>query len=426
MDSASYGLRWFARSHEARFARYDAWVSEPPRLSATASLLRTSVFADLAPRIEARARAGGDLVELHIGDSHRAPPDTARFARLDEGGHDASLYRYGSIGGLDALKEAFAARLAERAIGPASIDPATEIVIGCGATHALFCAARAILDPGDEVLVAAPYWPLSVGVLRAAGALPVEVPLTTQLYANPNADTRAAFESALTSRTRALYFITPNNPDGKVFSRAQLDRMAGLARAHNLWVLADEVYADYVYEGVHTSIARLEGMRERTVTVYSLSKSHALAGARVGFAVGPSRVIDVARRIATHTVFNVPVAAQRLAIAALQAPSIWTDEARAEFRAARDETLRGLEGSGIQVHAPDGGSYVFLDFAPILGGRPLSDLLERAIDRGVLLAPGSGFGQAFATWARLCFTSVSRERLVAGIERLREAIRDLR
>ena len=400
-------------------------MSDPLALSATASLIRASVFADLAARIEARTRKG-DLVELHIGDFHRAPPEMARFARLDEDGREPSLYRYGAVGGLDALKEALVARLAEQSIGPASINPTTEVLIGCGATHAMFCAARAILNPGDEVLVAAPYWPLSVGVLRAAGAVPVEVPLTVQLYQNPNADAAAAFERALTARTRALYVITPNNPDGKVLSRAQLDRIAALARARNLWVLADEVYADYVYEGAHASIARLEGMRERTLSIYSLSKSHALAGARVGFAVGPSRVIEVARRISTHTVFNVPVATQRVALAALQTPPIWMDEALLEFRTARNETLRALDGSGVQVHPPDGGSYAFLDFAPVLGDRPLHDLLEHAIDRGVLLAPGSGFGEGFGTWARLCFTSVPRARLREGVARLREAIVDLR
>ncbi len=401
-------------------------MSEPLALSRSASLLSASLFADLASRIEARARRGGDLVELHIGDFHRPPPERARFGILDGQGHDPSLYRYGGIAGLRALKEAFAARLAERGVGPAQVDPATEVLVSCGATHGIFCAARAILEPGDEVLVAAPYWPLSVGVLRAAGAVPVEVPLTTELYANPNADAAAAFEAALTPRTRALYFITPNNPDGKVLSTAHLRRIAQLAASRGLWVLADEVYADYVYEGEHVSIARLDGMRERTLSIYSLSKSHALAGVRVGLLVGPSRVIDVARRIATHTVFNVPVATQRLALAALRGSPTWTEEARLELREARDEALRALDEPGVRARSPDGGSYVFLDFAPVLGGRPLQQLLEHAIDRGVLLAPGPGFGEAFGTWARLCFSSVSRPRLLEGVARLRDAIHDLR
>jgi aspartate/methionine/tyrosine aminotransferase len=400
-------------------------VDGPLALSGTAKAIRASVFAELTPRIEARARRGEDLIELQIGDTHRAPPATARFARVDERPLDAALYRYGAVAGLATLKEAFAARLSAQGFGPADVEPETQVLVACGATHALFCAARALLDPGDEVLVAAPYWPLSVGVFRAAGAVPVEVALTTRLYADPTADAAALLEEAITPRTRALYFITPNNPDGKVLSAPQLAGIAQLARARRLWVIADEVYADYVYQGAHASIARLEGMAERTVTVYSLSKSHAVAGARVGFAVGPSRVIAVARRISTHTVFNVPLAAQRVALAALCEPEAWLEAARREYLEARDATLRGLDGSGAVVFPPDGGSYVFIDFAPVLGERPLTQLLERAIDRGVLLAPGDGFGDAYGRWARLCFTSVPRNRLLGGIARLRGAIEDL-
>jgi aspartate/methionine/tyrosine aminotransferase len=420
-----------------------------PGLSRTASALRASVFADLAPRIEERARRGGDLVELHIGDTHLPPPAGARFGRLERDAHDAldeGLYRYGSIAGLSALKEALAERLAACGFGPAGATPAN-VLVGCGATHALFCAVRAVLDPGDEVLVSAPYWPLSVGVLRAAAAVPVEMPLTTRLYEEPTLDAAAMLEDALTPRTRAIYLITPNNPDGKVLSLAQLSGIARLASARNLWVIADEVYADYVYEGAHISIARLDGMAERTLTAYSLSKSHSLAGARVGFVVAPEPVIALARRVATHTVFNVPVASQRVALAALRAPAAWLDGARAAYRDVRDETVRALalaardcpahDGSaGLRAFCPEGGSYVFVDFSPILlggGGQGprgravasyrLRGLLEHAIDRGVLLAPGDGFGDAFGTWARLCFTAAPKARVLEGLARLQEAMR---
>jgi aspartate/methionine/tyrosine aminotransferase len=400
-------------------------VSDLPGLSRTASAVRASVFADLAARIEARARRGDDLIELHIGDTHLAPPAAARFAHVDERAFDPALYRYGSVSGLGPLKEAFAADLARRGIGPRHVDAHRNVLVGCGATHAIFSAVRATVDPGDEVLVAAPYWPLTVGLLRAAGAVPVEVPLTTRLYEDPTLDPATLLEAALTSRTRAVYLATPNNPDGKVLSGEQLSRIGRLAVARGLWVIADEVYADHVYEGAHTSIARLEGMQERTIGVYSLSKSHAIAGARVGFAVAPERVIDVARRISTHTVFNVPVAAQRVALAALAAPPQWMDETRLAYRQARDATMQALAGSGALTHTPEGGTYVFLDFSRVLAGRPLRMLLERAIDHGVLLAPGDGCGGAFATWARLCFTSVPGPRLLEGIARLRTAIDEL-
>ena len=401
-------------------------MTDGPRLSRSAEAIRASVFADLAPRIEAHARAGGDLVHLHIGDTHLTPPATARFGRVEPGAYDGALYRYGAIAGLDALKAALATHLEAAGRGPAGIDPTRHVLVGAGATHAIYCALRAVLDPGDEVLVIAPYWPLSVGVVRAAGGVPVEVPLTDRLYADPALDPAAVLEQAAGPRTRAIYLITPNNPDGYVFSDLQLARIARFAVARDLWVLADEVYADYVFEGTHRSIARYPGMSERTLSAYSLSKSHALAGARVGFLVASERVVSVARRVATHTVFNVPVAAQRVALAALESGDAWVGEARAAYRQARDVTLQALEGTGARSFAPHGGSYVFVDFAPVLRGRPLRALLERAIDAGVLLAPGDGCGEAYAGWARLCFTAVPVSRLVEGLARLSEAVEGFR
>jgi aspartate/methionine/tyrosine aminotransferase len=404
-------------------------MSERPALSRTAEGIRASVFADLAPRIEARARAGGDLVALHLGDTHIEPPEAARFARVETSGYDAGLYRYGAITGLEPLKTACAAYLARKGRGPIAIEPATQVLVAAGATHAIFCGLRAVLEPGDEVIVAAPYWPLSVGVVRAAGGIPVEVPLTSRLYADPSLEAAAVLRAAIGPRTRAIYLISPNNPDGYVLSDVQLAGIARLAVERNLWVLSDEVYADYVFERSHASIARHPGMAERTLSAYSLSKSHALAGARVGFLVAPERVVALARRIATHTVFNVPVAAQRVAIAALEAGDAWIDAALQVYREAREvtlESLRELEASGVTAFAPHGGSYAFIDFGRALAGQPLSRCLEAAIDRGVLLAPGDGCGEAYGTWARLCYTAVSLPRLREGLQRLSLALRECR
>jgi aspartate/methionine/tyrosine aminotransferase len=260
--------------------------------------------------------------------------------------------------------------------------------------------------------------------VRAAGGVPVEVPLTTHLYADPSLDPAELLERAVTPCTRALYLITPNNPDGKVYTPAQLASIARLATRRHLWVLADEVYLDFVYEGAHVSIAGIEGMQDRTLSAYSLSKSHGLAGARVGFLVAPERVVTVARRVSTHTVFNVPVAAQRVALAAIDEQSGWTEGVRRRYREARDATMGALQGMGVRAFAPDGGSYVFVDFSPVLRGESMQSLLERAVDRGVLLLPGDGCGDGYGAWARLCFTAVDRERLLEGIARLRSAIEE--
>lgn len=382
-------------------------------ISRTASRIRPPVFSELQARIDRLAASGQEIVPLQIGDTHLAPPAAARKLLAAIDGEDASLFRYGPTAGVAALRDAFAKRLALRGI---EVDATSEIHVGNGGTHALFCAARAVLDDGDEVLLASPWWPLAPGVFTSCGAVPVEVPLTQALYGDAALDVASAFESRITDRTKALYFISPNNPDGKVLSRRDLEAIATVARRHDLWVFADEVYGDAVYDGrEHLSIATLPGMRERTIVLHSLSKSHALAGLRIGFVVAPEPVIAAARRVSTHSAFNVSVAMQRAALAALE-DDAFPRAACATYREARDRTARALEGSGIRFHLAEGATYLFVDF-----GQPVLPVLERAVDRGVLLAPGDAFG-AYPTHARLCFTAAPADVVVRGVERLRAAL----
>lgn len=388
-----------------------------PSLSTTVRGVRAGVFAELQKHIDAHT---GDLVPLQIGDTALEPPVEGRFV----GGDDPALYRYGATAGLGTLRAAIARWLGS-VRGIPEVDPERELLVGCGGTHAIFSAARAILDPGDEILLASPYWPLAHGILATCGAKIVEVPFTDRLYREPGLDAAQPFRERLTERTRAIYLITPNNPDGKILSRAQLTQIAELARERDLWVIADEVYADHAFDAPHISLCTLPGMRERTITAYSLSKSHALAGARIGYVLAPPEVITGARRVSLHTVFNVPVVAQRAALAALEAGPRWVDDARVRYRALRDVTVQALAGLPIDFSIAEGGTYLFLDFTRVLSGRPLEDLLTRAIERGVLLAPGKAFGEAYESWARLCYSAVPEDRLLTGIERLRAAIGDL-
>jgi aspartate/methionine/tyrosine aminotransferase len=365
-------------------------------------------------------------VPLQIGDTWLAPPAEAQRVLTELDATDPSIYRYGATGGLTALRDAVAAAVRRHGV---EVDPETEVLIGNGGTHALFCAARAVLDDGDEVLMASPYWPLAPGVFTSCGAIPIEVPLTQRLYADPTVDAGAAFSALIGPRTKAIYVISPNNPDGKVLSRRDLEGIAAVARAHDLWVFSDEVYADIVFDGEHVSIASLEGMRERTIVLHSMSKSHALAGCRVGFAVAPPAVIASARRVSTHSGFNVSVVMQRAALAALS-DLAFPGAAKETYREARDRALAALAGANVVAHRAQGGTFLFLDFTPAFaamgperaGPRPLLTLLEHAVDRGVLLAPGDAFGAGYESCARLCTTAVPIERVLQGIEHLREAL----
>lgn len=392
-------------------------------LSPAVRAMRPGVFAELQARIDARAASGADLVPLHIGDT------CAPLPRLDTAWSDPStLGSYGATAGLAELRCAYAERLLARGFGPATIDPARNVLIGAGATHAISCAARAILHDGDEVLLLSPYWPLAHGILSMCGARAIEVPFTDQLYRAHHGEQGAEFDVAATleahrtDRTTAIYVITPNNPDGKVLSPPTLEAIAEFAARYDLWILSDEAYADWVYQGTHRSIARARapGSAERTISAYSASKSHALAGARIGCVVANEEVIAAARRVSVHSVFNVPVAMQRAALAALRGDGSWSEQVLKRYRAARDRVVEALTGHDFFV--PDGGAYVFVDLTRKLGGRPLGGVLARAVDEGVVVTPGDAFGDAYRNHVRICFTSVGIERVLEGIARLDRAL----
>ena len=295
--------------------------------------------------------------------------------------------------------------------------------ICAGATHALACAMGAVLDPGDELLVLAPHWPLIRGIAQARSVVAVEVPFSQILRAHPDADPAALIEVRVRPRTRAIYLCTPNNPDGAVFTERELRAVAEVAERHGLWILADEVYEDFVYDGgVHRSIAALPGIAARTITVGSFSKSFALAGARIGYAAGPATVIGAMRKMSNHSIYNVPHAVQRAALGALDGDGGgegFLAAARTRYAAARDLALASVKAPCAK---PEGATYLFLDLRAWTGGHGCVELLERFADAGVLLAPGGGFGEAFAAWARLCFTAVDEARLTDGIARINRVL----
>jgi aspartate/methionine/tyrosine aminotransferase len=374
-----------------------------PELSAAAMALAESIFTRLRERLPADPAL---VFPFHLGDTHLPPPEASR---LEAQAWDETFYRYGTPAGEAQLIAALATKLRERNGIPAH---AGNIQITCGATHAFACAARAMLEPDDEILLLSPFWPLIRGTMLVAGARPVEVPFTSRLYDEGPERAGQWIREFVTPRTSAIYVTTPNNPDGKVLGARELGAVAEVARAADLWVLADEVYEDVLFDGRrHLSIATLPGMAERTVTVFSFSKSYAQAGLRVGYAVGPEPVMTAVRKIANHTVFNVPHAMQRAALGALTEGAAFLETARGAYQQARDLTVAMLKRAGVHHHVPEGGSYVFLSLGSFAA-------LERLAEAGLLLAPGDAFGRDYAGWARLCYTAVPRERLEEGLARM--------
>lgn len=359
----------------------------------------------------------GQVIPLHIGDTHLAPPDRSRLGSLGfPTGPDPDLYRYSPPPGKQELLAAVVVKLAERnRFAEADCD---HVQITAGATHALSCAVRSVLDPGDQLLVLAPYWPLIRGIAVANGVRPVDVPFTRELLREQGVPADQLIEEYVTPQTAGLYLCTPNNPDGKVLTREELAAIARVAERHDLWVLADEVYEDLLYDGrQHHSIGSLPGMGERTVTVFSFSKSYGQAGLRVGYVVAPRSAAAAVRKMSNHSVYCVPKAMQKAALAALEHGAEFLAEARRDYAEARDHAHARL---GHLCARPEGATYLWLDLDRFRQGgeEDALGLLARMADAGVLLAPGAVFGHAFRSWARLCFTSVGRPMLDEGIDRL--------
>jgi aspartate/methionine/tyrosine aminotransferase len=389
-----------------------------PGLSAPTQFLPGSIL----DRLKQRAAAfDGPVIPLHIGDTHLPPPARSRLGALGfSADGDPELYRYSPPPGKQRLLEALVDKLHRQNrltfVGPEHIQ------VTVGATHALACAIRALLDPGDHILLPSPCWPHVRGVAMAAGVRPVEAPFTHVLLRRADADPEALLEEYITPRTAVLYVSTPNNPDGKVLDADQLAAVARVAQRHDLWVLSDEVYEEVLHDGrAHTSIASLPGMAERTVTVFSFSKSYGLAGLRVGYAVGPTGALTALRKLSHHTVYCVPRAMQRAALFALTTGADFLAQARAEYQATRDAVHERLtDRCPDMCLRPEGSTYLFLDLSRYrrAGEEDALPTLERIADAGVLLAPGAAFGHDYPGWARLCFTSVDRPALDEALDRI--------
>jgi len=376
-----------------------------PEIAPAVAAAPASPFSKLARRA---ADSGCPVHPLHIGDTWHDAPAGCRMEDLRGAAIDG-LHRYAPVEGLPPLLSALAARLTVRhGISTAPAD----VLVTAGATGGLGAVLGALTVPGDEVIVPAPYWPLIIGIIRGAHAVPVVVDALAP------ADPVSRIEAALTDRTVALYVNTPNNPTGAVWGEATLDALVALARRRDLWLVADECYEDYAYAAPHVPLrARAP---ERVVSVHSFSKAFGMAGNRCGYVVGPSGLAPELRKISLHTFYSTPTAAQYAAVRALAGPGdAFVAARRAEYSAVGDEVARLLG-----VPSPEAGTFLFVDLGPRLFGLPLWPFLERCADAGLLLAPGPSFGP-YSTHVRLCFTAQPPEATLAAVTRLGELLRSV-
>jgi len=327
-----------------------------------------------------------------VGDTWLEPCPGARSEDVRAEEHP-DAHRYADTRGLAALREAVREKL--RARNGIACEP-DGVLVTAGATGGLSAAVGALADPGDEVLVLAPFWPLIRGIVQSHRARPVEVPFYDRV--GSAAEAVEAVRARVGPRTVALYVSSPSNPTARVLPAAWLEALAALARREGLWLLSDEVYEDYVYRGEHVSPARFAP--ERTLSVFSFSKAYGMAGHRVGYVSGPEPLVSACRKVATHGVYHPPTAGQLAALGALAEAGPWLASARAAYREAGEAASAALG-----LDPPEGGCFLFLDVGPRLDGRGLAGFLEDCADDGVLVAPGGSCGEAYGSSVRLCFSS---------------------
>lgn len=340
-------------------------------------------------------QAGVPVIELTIGehDIRTAAPILQDMHRSALGGHTG----YAAIPGVAALRDAVAARVQERTGVPTTRE---NVMITPGGQSALYAAHFAACDPGDRALYLDPFYATYPGTLRGVSAEPVCV----QTHAQDAFQPRAADIAAKAEGAKCLLINTPNNPTGVVYSRATLEGIAEVCKAHDLWLISDEVYDTQVWDGEHLSPRALPGMVERTLVVGSMSKSHAMTGSRCGWVIGPAHMVEKLINLATHTTYGVPGFVQDAAVFALEQGTEFEEEIAAPFRRRREIAQKVLAGQNAVALVPcQGAMYLMLDVRSTgMSGEEFAyALLEK---HHIATMPGESFGQAAAGHLRVAMT----------------------
>ena len=360
-----------------------------------------------------------DAISFAVGQ-----PDFDTPRHIVEAGQralDEGYTRYTPSLGMLELREAIARKVWRD--NKIKANPQTEIIVTVGAMQGLLLALMTALDPGDEVMVSDPGYTNYEHLIRVATGVPVRVPAREENEFKLSPDD---VEQAITERTRALIINSPANPTGTVMLRSDLEQMAEIAQRHNLIVISDEAYEKLIYGGLeHVSIASFPGIKERTVSVYTLSKTYAMTGWRIGFVVGADHLIDPMQRMQAGMVSCVASFVQKAAVMALDGPQNCVDEMVAKYDVRRKFIVKALnEIEGLSCLEPKGAFYAFPNISAL--GRSSSKVAMSLLETSkVVCVPGTAFGPRGEGYLRISYAS-SLQDLEEGVRRIKEGVKKLR
>ncbi|MBS7626149.1 pyridoxal phosphate-dependent aminotransferase [Candidatus Bathyarchaeota archaeon] len=377
-----------------------------------------SIYPSLTLGITAKAkelkRRGVDVTNLGAGE-----PDFPTSNNIKEAAKraiDNNFTYYTPTSGIEELREAIAEKL--RRFNNVKYEP-QEIVLSCGGKHSLYNIMQVLLNPGDETLLPIPYWVSYLEQVKLAGGRPVLIPAGEDGRINID-----AMRGSVTEKTRMVILNTPSNPDGKVLSRRELEAVADLALEHGLWIVSDEVYEAFVYDGLeHVSIASLsEEVKGRTVISNSFSKTYSMTGWRIGYTAGPVEVTSAIGRLQDHMTSNPTSISQIAALEALRGPQDFVERMVQEFSNRRRLMVSRLSDmENIECEIPQGAFYTFPKIK--VPGLSSTDFAERLLNEAkVAVIPGLAFGKD--GYLRLSYAT-SIQEIDKGMDRMENFCRRL-
>lgn len=360
-------------------------------------------FFDVAAQMD-------DVISLGVGEPDFVTPWNIRdqaIAALQDG-----YTAYTANAGLLELRQEIAHYLSRRF--QVDYDPNDQIIVTVGASQSIDLAFRAILNPGDEVLIIEPCFVSYAPLVTLAGGVPVRI----ATYAEDEFKvTPKQLEEAITTRTKAIMICTPNNPTGTSLSRDELTAIAAVAKKHDLLVVSDEIYAELTYDGEFTSLASIPGMQERTILINGFSKGFAMTGWRLGYTAAPKELTSLMVKIYQYTTMSAPTMLQKGAIEALKNSADQVEKMRQSYWRRRNFIVESLNSIGLNCHTPGGAFYVFPSIKET--GLSSEEFAEKLLhEERVAVVPGNAFGDSGEGYIR-CSYATSIEQLEKAMERIK-------